>query len=111
MKRIITVLAVLLATTLSVFAGGNEETIEIKTSSVCEMCKETIEGAMAYEKGVKKAILNVKTGVLTVTYNTKKTNPDAIRKAVTMVGYDADDIPADPKAYEALHGCCKKDAH
>ena len=30
MKRIITVLAVLFATTLSVFAAGNEETIEIK---------------------------------------------------------------------------------
>lgn len=109
MKTIFTVLVVLCATTFSTFAANNLDTIAIQTSSVCDMCKETIEGAMAYEKGVKKAILNVETGILTVTYNTQKTNPDTIRKAVSMVGYDADDVPADPKAYEALHGCCKKD--
>jgi hypothetical protein len=27
-----------------------------------------------------------------------------------MVGYDADNMPADAKAYESLHGCCKKGA-
>lgn len=97
--------------TLSVTAGGKTEEIKIQTSSVCEMCKETIEGAMAYEKGVKKANLDVGSGVLTVVYNPAKTNPDNIKKAVTMVGYDADDMPADPQAYANLHACCKKDAH
>ena len=32
-----------------------------------------------------------------------------LKKAVTKVGYDADDLPADPKAYDDLPKCCKKD--
>lgn len=83
-------------------------TIEIKTSAQCSMCKETIEKAMAFEKGVVKANLDVETKVLSVTYKTAKTSPETIRKAVSAVGYDADDVKADEKAYSKLADCCKK---
>lgn len=96
--------------TNAAFVGGTE-TIKIKTSSQCDMCKETIEKGMAFEKGVKKAVLDVETSILTVEYNPKKTNPDLIRKAVAATGYDADDVPADKEAYDKLHSCCKKGAH
>ncbi len=86
------------------------QTITIKTSAVCDMCKETLEKAMAYEKGVKTSTLNVDTKILTVTYDPKKTSPEKIKLAVTKVGYDADEMPADAKAYDNLDGCCKKDA-
>ena len=85
--------------------------IKILTSAVCGMCKTTIEKAMAYEKGVKSFSLDVESKVLTVVYNSKKTDPDKIRKAVTEVGYDADDIPAEKKAYDDLNPCCKKGGH
>lgn len=82
--------------------------IKIKTSAQCSMCKETIEKAMAFEKGVVKADLDVETKVLTVTYKPSKTTPETIRKAVSAVGYDADEVAADPKAYQNLSNCCKK---
>ena len=82
--------------------------LKIKTSAVCGMCKETIEKFMAFEKGVKKSSLDVDSKILTVTYNPEKTTPEKIRKAVSKSGYDADDVPADPKAYKKLDGCCKK---
>jgi periplasmic mercuric ion binding protein len=85
-----------------------EETITIKTSAVCSMCKERIESAMAFEKGVKAVNLDVKTKILTVTYKTSKTDPDKLKLAVTKIGYDADDLAADPTAYEKLPACCKK---
>lgn len=87
------------------------EIIKIQTSAQCDMCKHTIEKAMAYEKGVKKSTLDVPTSVLTVEYNPKKTTPEKIRKAVSDVGYDADDVPANPTAYDKLNPCCKKGAH
>lgn len=91
--------------------SNNEfQTIQIKTSAVCDMCKETIERAMAFEKGVKKSDLNVKTKILTVTFNPKKTSPEKIKKAVTLSGYDADEMPADARAYQNIDPCCKKDA-
>ncbi|MGZ5303344.1 MAG: heavy-metal-associated domain-containing protein, partial [Bacteroidia bacterium] len=41
------------------------ETIEIKTSAICDMCIDPIEGALAYEKGVKTSKLNVKSKIVT----------------------------------------------
>lgn len=87
------------------------EKLEINTSAQCDMCKKTIEKAMAYEKGVKTFVLDVKTKVLTIEYTPKKTSPEKIREAVSKVGYDADDIPADKKAYDNLPDCCKKGGH
>jgi len=86
-----------------------QDTIVIKTSSICETCKKTLEKSMAFEKGVKSSNLNIDTKELTVIYNPKKTNPDKIKKAVTLTGYDADSLPADPKAYQNLNDCCKKE--
>lgn len=83
---------------------------KIKTSAVCDMCKETIEKAMAYEKGVKDSKLDVESKVLTVKYDPKKTDLAKIRIAISNSGYDADTIPANPKAYDKLDACCKKDA-
>lgn len=91
--------------------ANKTETISIKTSSQCDMCKHTLEKAMAYEKGVKKSNLDVPTSVLTVEYNPSKTTPEKIKKAVTETGYDADELPANPAAYERLNDCCKKGAH
>ena len=57
------------------------DTLKVKVSAQCETCKETLEKAMAYEKGVKKSDLDLKTMVLTVFYKTEKTNPEKIRNS------------------------------
>ena len=82
--------------------------LKIKTSAVCGMCKETMEKHMAFEKGVKKSSLDVESKILTVTYNPQRTTPEKLRKAVSKSGYDADEVPADAKAYKKLDACCKK---
>ena len=86
------------------------ETIKIKTSAVCSMCKDRIESGMAFEKGVKDINLDVETKIATIKYNTKSTNPDELRKKISKLGYDADDIACDKEAYDKLPACCKKDA-
>lgn len=84
------------------------DTVEIKTSAICNMCKERIEHDMAFEKGVKSVELDNDTKILTITYKTSKTNKEKLRKAVTMIGYDADDMLADQKAHDKLPACCQK---
>ncbi|OFY83923.1 MAG: hypothetical protein A3F72_07505 [Bacteroidetes bacterium RIFCSPLOWO2_12_FULL_35_15] len=84
--------------------------LKIKTSAICDMCKETLENALAFEKGIKKSNLDVTSKVITVVYNPKKTTPENIRLAISKAGYDADDIKANPKAYKKLEDCCKKDS-
>ena len=87
--------------------AGMEE-IKIKTSATCDMCKETIEKSLAFEKGIKRSTLDVPSKIVTVIYNPKKTTPEKIRLAIANTGYDADDILANPKAYNKLDECCKK---
>lgn len=82
--------------------------IKIQTSAICDMCEERLEKNLAFEKGVKSVELDDKTKVLTIVYKTAKTDPYKLRKAVSKLGYDADDVEADPKAYAKLPACCKK---
>lgn len=107
MKNILLLLSLIAG--ISSFAQKNSPTvIKILTSAQCNMCKERIEKAMAYERGVKESVLDLDSKILTVSYLSNKTTPEKIKKAVAGVGYDADDVPADQKAYEALPPCCKK---
>lgn len=85
------------------------EVIKIKTSAVCGMCKDKIESGLAFEKGVKDVSLDSETKIVSVTYKTAKTSPEKIRLAISKLGYDADEVPANVKAYEKLPSCCKKD--
>lgn len=87
------------------------ETIEILTSAVCGMCKDKIEITLYGVKGVKSAVLDVPTKVVTVKYKPAEVTPEQLRAAISLSGYDADTVPADPVAYEKLHSCCKKGAH
>lgn len=89
--------------------GKKAETVQIKTSAVCDMCKATIEKGIAYEKGVQQVKLDVPTQMLTVQYRADKTNVETLRSAVNKLGYDADATAADAKAYSRLDDCCKKE--
>lgn len=82
--------------------------IDVKVSTQCEMCKERIEKALAFEKGVTNSVVDLEKDIVKVTYKKGKTTPEAIKKAISLVGYDADDVAADAKAYAKLPGCCKK---
>lgn len=82
--------------------------IDIKVSSQCSMCKERLEKMLAFEKGIISSNLDLETHIIKVTYKNKKTTPEAIRQAISLTGYDADDVAADQKAYAKLPDCCKK---
>lgn len=88
-----------------------KETIVIQTSAQCDMCKQSLEKTLAYTKGVKKSNLDLVSKSISVTFNPAKTSAEKIREAISNAGYDADSVPADKKAYEALPGCCKKGGH
>ncbi|MDD2963786.1 MAG: heavy metal-associated domain-containing protein [Bacteroidales bacterium] len=106
----ISLLVMLMFSTITLAQAQNKKGTElkIKTSAQCGMCKDRIEKAMAYEKGVFESDLNLEDKTLTLRYNPKKTSPEKIRKALNDVGYDADDTKADQKAYSKLPDCCKK---
>lgn len=111
MKKYLLIIIGIVAS-FSVFGQQQQkQVVEIQTSAICIMCKQAIERDLTYEKGVKSVDLDLETKVVTVEYNAKKTNPDAIRKRITLVGYHADSLQRDPEAYEKLPFCCKDGGH
>jgi periplasmic mercuric ion binding protein len=106
----IILVSLLFAMLTGFMADDKTSEVKIKTSAVCGQCKDRIEQGLAFEKGIKDVNLDVETKIATVKYNPAKTNPDAIRKLISKLGYDADSIPADKTAYAKLPKCCKKDA-
>jgi len=111
MKNPINYLLLLIVMLSSGTSAMAQDTLNIVTSAQCGSCKKLLEHDMRFEKGVESVSLNVDTKVLTVVYNSDKTTPEKLRTAVSKIGYDADDIPADPKAYLKLNDCCKKGGH
>jgi copper chaperone CopZ len=85
------------------------KTVVIKTPTVqCENCKKRIENYMSHEEGIQKVVVDFKKKTTTVTYLTDRTNPENIKALIANVGYDADDVTAEPDAYKRLPQCCKK---
>lgn len=78
----------------------------LKVSGNCNMCKATIEKAAKVD-GVTKAVWDVKTKNLSLTYDPAKTTVDQVGKKIAAAGYDNAKAKADDKAYDALPGCCQ----
>ncbi len=83
------------------------EVVKIMTTAECGQCKDRMESKLNYVKGIKFAELNLEDKVLTVKYNKKMISKEEIKKQITQLGYDADEMKADPNAYEKLPACCK----
>ena len=110
MKIMISILSLSFSIALNAQAvKGDLDTLLIRTSAVCEMCEQTIEGNLIYEKGVKSVDLDLATTEVKVGFDPKRTSPEKIRTALTKLGYYADDMPGDEKAFRDLPACCQKE--
>lgn len=109
MKQI--TLSILLIAMLSIInhsAFSQANTIKTDTVTIagnCGQCKERIEEA-AYIKGVKKAEWDKTTKILTVVYNTDKTNIAKIAASVAKAGHDSGNHKASEESYKKLPDCC-----
>lgn len=104
-------LIMLTASVLIAFSAlaQNEESgdIVISSSTVCEMCKNTIEKDLAFAKGVKSARVDFEKSEVHVKYNPKKITAKDIKKRMNELGYVADDMKPTPEQYDRLHHCCR----
>ena len=85
------------------------ETAKIKTPTVgCESCKTRIEEYLKRYDGITYVNVNWRKKETMVKYLTNRINLETIKAAIANVGYDADDVPANPEAYQKLPKTCKK---
>ena len=81
--------------------------ISIEVDGVCMICKKRIEKAALSTKGVKFASWDMKTHILSLIIDERKTNKKAVQKAVAKAGHDTKDVKATKEAYESVSPCCK----
>jgi periplasmic mercuric ion binding protein len=85
----------------------NSLSISFEVKGVCNMCKQRIETAAKYTKGVKHASWNKEAQNLTVVYNKKQTTEEKIHQNIAAVGHDTSVVLADVEVYAKLPGCCR----
>lgn len=114
--KTLVMLFIALLTITTAFAQKKQRTAKavIKTHFNCDHCKKCetcgkkFEAELYNTKGIKDFLIDEKAMTITVVYNPQKVTVPQIRYAISALGYDADEIKADPKAYAKLDECCKK---
>lgn len=99
--------------------GSAQKTNPIKTAVIktmiycdhckqCETCGDKFQKDLYNETGIKRVDVDPKAMTITVVYDSRKIEVDQIRKAISRLGYDADELKADPAGLARLDDCCKK---
>ncbi len=112
MKKLLVIVIAILGINHAKAQTAGVDTLVIKSSIACDHCLECgtcgarLDDAVLGVAGVKNVVIQPETNTITVYYKTDKTSPDAIRKAIAAVGYNADDVKAEPAGFKELDGCC-----
>jgi copper chaperone CopZ len=88
-----------------------KKTVFIQTNAQCGDCKERIEGVLNFETGIIYSDLNLDNKKVEVKFNTKKTSLAEIKKVISEIGYDADEVKAIEIAQNKLPSCCQPSGH
>lgn len=107
MKKILALIAIF-AMTLPMFAQQQTktQTVTIQTNGTCAQCKKIMMENIPQWPGVKECAYDMQTAKVTITFDTKSTNVDKLRDGICHLGYNADNMKADPEARAKLPKCC-----
>ena len=109
------ILSLIMLTVFTVSSYAQQKAIQkavIKTPNLqCEACKTRIENHLAHEDGISTVKADWRKHTVTVTWYTDRTNIENIKTELANLGYDADDVTADPDAYKRLPITCQHLTH
>eukprot|EP01012_Entosiphon_sulcatum_P025513 TRINITY_DN30842_c0_g1_i1.p3 TRINITY_DN30842_c0_g1~~TRINITY_DN30842_c0_g1_i1.p3 ORF type:complete len:117 (+),score=23.45 TRINITY_DN30842_c0_g1_i1:3-353(+) len=94
--------------------NSHTKTAVIKTTIYCDHCKQCETCGDKFlkdlynENGIKRVEVDAKAMTITVVYDSRKTELEQIRLFISKLGYDADELKADPAGIAKLDDCCKK---
>jgi len=86
---------------------GDLEKSSFAVQGKCSMCEARIEKAAKTVDGVKKAMWDQDSDMLTIKHMADKDNMDDVHKAIAKAGHDTSKEMASDEDYASLPGCCK----
>lgn len=87
----------------------HNETETFKVYGNCGMCKKRIESSLKNVDGIKSAIWDVDTKMITVVFNPHEITLVKVKGIIAAAGHDTDEVKATEKVYKGLPGCCQYD--
>ena len=110
MKKISLILGLILGLGInaSIAQINNSKTVSVAVNGNCGMCKKTIE-SNGSEGKISKVTWDSKQKQAEITFDTTKTNEDAVLKKIAQAGYDNAQFRAPDDVYANLHECCRYD--
>ena len=106
-KKLIT-LSLALGLIIGCSGEAENKTAEIALNTIqCGMCTDKIASGLGKLEGVVKIDVDLEKKIGKVVYKAGGINLGVIEKAIAAIGYDANNTPAEPKAYSELDMCCK----
>ena len=106
-KKLIT-LSLALGLIIGCSGEAENKTAEIALNTIqCGMCTDKIASGLGKLEGVVKIDVDLEKKIGKVVYKAGVINLGVIEKAIAAIGYDANNTPAEPKAYSELDMCCK----
>ena len=106
-KKLIT-LSLALGLIFGCSGEAENKTAEIALNTIqCGMCTDKIASGLGKLEGVVKVDVDLEKKIGKVVYKAGVINLGVIEKAIAAIGYDANNTPAEPKAYSELDICCK----
>ena len=107
MKNRIFILAIFFSVLIIGCNNASEEMVINTPTIQCGMCQKIIEVGLAKVDGVSNPRVDLKTKKTILFHNPEKTNKKSIEKIVSELGYQANNLKANPDSYADLPNCCK----
>ena len=77
----------------------NDKTAQVvfSVNMHCQNCEQKVKKNIPYEKGVKDLTTNLEKQLVTVRYQTDKTDKAKLKKSIEKLGYTCEEVKEQPK--------------
>jgi len=72
--------------------NNKEEKVVFSVSMDCHNCEQKIKKNIPYEKGVKDLTTNLDKKLVTITYQTDKTDKAKLKKSIEKLGFTCEEV-------------------
>ena len=86
--------------------AAKEEQVVFSVSMHCHNCEQKIKEAIPFEKGVKDLTTDLDKKLVTIKYQTNKTDKDKLKKSIEKLGFTCEEV----KPQEVKQQAVKKQA-
>ena len=70
----------------------NEAIVVFSVNMDCHSCEQKVKKNIAFEKGVKDLTTNLDKELVTIKYQTNRTDKDKLKKAIVKLGFTCEEV-------------------